>query len=167
MLRSGLIALFSLCPLWVYLRGNMEPAQLHSASAVEHTASRVGWNRCSPDRPPIERTNLHLEQDTTKATAAKQPGEDAHNNSHSDSVLLRLSRMDEWDQVATMKDCATQLRRLQERVDFLERYVYELLPPPSPELLDRHQQRPFTQEYLNFLKELMQGAMLPTTPEEK
>ncbi len=65
-----------------------------------------------------------------------------------------------------MEECAAQLRRLQERVDFLERYVFELLPPPSEERLGRRQPPQFTQEQINNLLEGLQRSISTKPPEE-
>jgi len=145
----------------------MGPGQFHTATAKEHIALRGAQNNHSAPWPAVEPANLYGEQDTTKATTAMQRGADLPYNMNADSVLLWLRRMERKNQAITMEDCATQLRRLQERVDFLERYVFELLPAPTQQQLDRHQARPFTTQDLNFLREASQSSMFMNTPEEK
>ncbi len=157
MLRVGLIALILVCTHGPYFRANMEPVPPRSTWACARSTAGMDVNPYNPNWSAVASTEQHCEQDTSKIAADKRRG----------TSLPPIPDVAVQEHAITLEECAAQLRKLQERVDFLEGYVFELLPPPTQERLDRRQQRPFTAEDVNILLEGFQRSMPTITPDGK
>ena len=158
MLRSSLLALFVVCPFWVYLRGNMVPVHLNSPLAVLHTSAALD------QQIPSSINALEAvigEQDTTKAAAAKQHG--SQYKTDPDSVFDGWMSLKGQDQVMPIEDCAYQLQQLQARVDFLELVVNMLRTPSIDAQIEALPKRGLSSEEKDVLLEMVQNVNLNDT----
>src|SRR5690606_5102439 len=135
----------------------MEPSLPQSTWACARSTSAMGLYQHEPGCWAIANTDKRSVQDTSRTAAAKRTG----------TYLPPATEVQGQEQAMNMDDCAAQLRQLQERVEFLERYVFELLPPPSQERLTQRQPRPFTPEEINILLEGLQRSITAKPPEEE